>query len=168
RVTMWQDTHVLFAGITSGLSSWDGTTFLTYPATFVAVTTASSPIIVWSAGPTPRSALVPFMGISGPGIPTGAYLLGVTPTTLTLNVSATAAGTVTLTIGADAPKGTNADPNGSGVRDVAVFEGRAWLVSGNRGLIFSGPGSFTTFGLVYAGGATTMPDSVFPGPITTI
>ena len=393
RLTMWRDTHVLFAGKTSGFSSWDGLTFLTYPATFEGTTTDASSAIVWIDGPTPATGLSAGMGISGPGIPPGAVLLGVgsedlTPpgtftadavtgfptllwtggptlpgdlqpgvvitgagipanatilsvvgealtagapftvntasassqlaytggltavgdllaglrvvgagiplgatlvgvhgahleagatfaakttsaknkitwlggptdleqlvsgvlitgpgipvgtaissisgteltlskaatvtaasatltvwptltlnknatatgatvplttgptitisadatatgttvgmtvrATLTISAPATASGTGTLTIGAGAPKGTDDDPESAGPRDLAVFEGRVWLVTGNRGIIFTGPGSFTTFGLIYAGDVLTMPDSVFPGQITTI
>lgn len=393
RLTMWRDSHVLFAGKTTGYASWDGTTFLRYPATFEGTTTDTSSAIVWVDGPTPAEALVPGMAISGPGIPPGSLLLGVgsadlappgtftadtvtgfptllwtggpalptdlepgtvitgtgipanatitsvvgeelppgaqfsvntvnlssqlaytgglTPaadllaglrvvgagiplgatlvgvhgvhleagapfaaattvnknkitwldgpttlerlvsglvitgpgvpvgttiktisgseltlsknttataasavltvwptltlsknatatgtnvslttgptitlsadatatgttvamtvrTTMTLDRPATASGTVTLTIGAGAPKGTLDDPESAGPRDVAVFEGKVWLVSGNRGLIFTGAGSFTSFGAIYTGGTATMPDSVFPGQITTI
>lgn len=394
RVTMWRDTHVLFAGKTTGLSSWDGTTFLTYPATFEGTTTDTSSAIVWVDGPTPAEALSAGMAISGPGIPPGSFLLAVGseglapagtftadvvalfptllwtagptaasdlepgtvvagtgipaaatidsvvgetlaaaapftvntvnassqlaytggltaaadlmaglrvvgtgipvgatlvgvngahldvgaqfaakttnlknvitwlggPTdlaalvsgllvtgpgipagttiktisgaditlsknatataasvtvtawpTLTLSANATATamgvavrtgptirltadatatgtavtmtgratltlgpgpatatGTVTLTIGAGCPKGTAVDPESPGPRDVATFEGRAWLVVGNRGIITTGPGTFTSFGPVYAGQSINMPDSVFPGQITTI
>jgi hypothetical protein len=402
RVTMWRDTHVLFAGVTTGFSSWDGRTFLTYPATFQGTSVDGSTVMTWVAGPTPASALISGMAISGPGLPAGTTVLALTggdvaapatfladavagspaliwtagPTlattlkpglgitgpgiaagttitavgadwmaagttftantvagspylawtggfaaaqinpshrvigagipaintivgdnanwltpgstllvnltagsatatlvdggsipvreapfyapgvvltgagipagtvttsvvgdTLTLSQQATATasgvlltvyptfvlsvnatatatgvtltigpviyltapptttsptgtftvvqaitlsatatttsvaippGTGLFTIGAGAPKGTNVDPNGAGPRDIAAFEGRIWLILGNRGWIFSGPGSFTTFESVYAGGADSMPDSVFPGNITTL
>jgi hypothetical protein len=111
----------------------------------------------------------PTILISANATATGSTVTLTVRTTLTIGPGpATASGTVTLTIGAGAPRGTVADPESAGPRDIAVFEGRAWLVSGNRGLIYTGPGSFTAFGLIYAGDTASMPDSVFPGQITTI
>ena len=122
--------------------------------------TATATGIAVTTGPT--------ITISQNATATGSATTMTVQATITLSNSATASGTVTLTIGAGAPKGTEADPESQGPRDVAVFEGRAWLVSGPRGLIYTGPGSFTSFSAAYAGGAITMPDSVFPGQITTI
>lgn len=206
-------------------------THLAVGSTFLAQTTSAKATITWLGGPTTLARLISGILITGPGIPTGttiktisgttitlsktatataasvtmtvgptltlsknatatatgvtlttgptitlsvnatATAAGVTMTvvpTMTMNSPATASGTVTLTIGAGAPKGSADDPESAGPRDVAVFESRVWLVVGNRGIIFSGPGGFTSFGGIYAGGVHVMPDSVFPGQITTI
>jgi hypothetical protein len=127
-------------------------------ATATGVTMTIGPVLVLSTVPTATSAAATL---------SVQQALTVSATATSTSV-AVPPGTGLFTIGAGAPKGTTVDPNGKGPRDIAAFEGRVWLVSGNRGLIFSGPGSFTTFESVYAGGATTMPDSVFPGNITTI
>jgi len=121
-------------------------------ATASAVTVTTGPTIVLSANAT----------ATGTGV-----VMTLKPTLILIN-SATASGTVTLTIGANVPKGTLADPESAGPRDLAAFEGRLWLVSGPRGFIYSGPGSFTQWGPAYSSFASTMPDSSFPGPITTI
>jgi hypothetical protein len=160
RVALWRDTHVLFADPVKGIASWDGTTFVAYPGTFTASTTNTLTTITWTGGTVPASALVAGMSISGAGIPTGTTILSVSGTTITISASATAtAAGVTMTVGTGAP---------GSARDLAVFEGRLWLVTGTRGLAFSGPGSFTTFETVYAGGAAVLTDPVFLGQITTI
>jgi len=142
-------------------------------ATAASVGLTSSPTITLGKNATVTATLVSML--TGPTVTLsqnatatgGAVTLTVQPT-LTLSNAATADGTVTLTIAEGCPKGTDADPESAGPRDLAVFEGRLWLVTGPRGIVFSGPGSFTLFGPTYAGSATTMPDSIFPGAITTI
>lgn len=161
RVAMWRDTHVLFGDPTKGLASWDGTTFIKYPttATFTMTTTIATTTATWTAGPVPASALVAGMTISGANLAAGTVIVAVVGTTITLSINATATGSMTATIGAAAP---------TSVRDLDVFEGRVWLVTGTRGIAFSGPGSFTGFETIYAGGATVLTDPVFKGEIVRI
>jgi hypothetical protein len=158
RLAMWRDTHVLFADPTKGVASWDGTTFVKYPATFTATLTSGTTTITWTAG-TAASALIAGMGLKGTGIAAGTTILSVVGTTITISANATASGSQTITVGTGAP---------TSARDIEVFEGRVWLVTGTRGLTFSGPGSFTTFETIYSGGAAILTDSVFQGEITAI
>jgi hypothetical protein len=142
-------------------------------ATAASVTLTTGPTLTLSVNATATATGVPAttgptITISANATATGSAAAMTVKPTLTLLNSATASGTVTLTIGTGAPKGTLLEPEAQGPRDVAVFGGRIWLVSGPRGIIFSGPTSFTAFQSVYAGGALVMPDSVFPGQITTI
>lgn len=159
RVAVWRDTHVLFADPVKGYASWDGTTFVVYPATFTADVTDTLTTITWVGGPTPAAALVAGMSIAGSGIPANSTIIAVVGTTITISADATAttAG-ATITVGTGAPLTP---------RDIAVFEGRVWLLTSSRGFVFSGPGSFTAFELGYAGGVSVLTDPVFPGQITT-
>jgi len=160
RLTTWQDTHILFADPTTGFSSWDGTTFVTYPATFAATEIIGNAVITWTAGPIPNAAIVPGMSLKGTGIPAGTFVLSVVGAAITMSANAVApGGAQTITVGTGAP---------TSARDIAVFEGRVWLVTGNRGITFSGPGSFTAFETVYAAGSTVLIDPSFPGAITRI
>ena len=52
--------------------------------------------------------------------------------------------------------------------DVAVFEGRAWLVTASRTITFTAPNSFTDFTASNGGGSTTIADSAFTGEITRL
>lgn len=166
------------AGIPAGttISAISGTELtLSKNATATAATTPLTvgPTLTLSANATATATAVPIttgptITISANATATGTATVMTVKATLTLRSPATASGTVTLTIGAGAPKGTIEDPESAGVRDLAVFEGRVWLVSGNRGILATGQGSFTTFGSVYASITHSMPDSVFPGQITTI
>jgi hypothetical protein len=159
RLTMWRDSHLLFVSPSKGYASWDGTAFIKYPGTFTASTTNASSVLTWTGGTIPAASVVAGMGVAGTGIPAGTTVLSTAGSSITMTNAATATGSITVTVGTSAP---------TSCRDVAVFEGRVWLVTGNRGITFTGPGSFTTFETVYAGGATTMPDSVFPGAITRL
>jgi hypothetical protein len=160
RATLWRDTHVLFADPVKGYASWDGTTFILYPGTFVATVTNGLTTITVTGGTIPASALVPGMDVSGTGIPAGSTILSVVGSTVTITATATASNSgVTVTVGTGAP---------TTPRDLAVFEGRVWLVTGTRGLTFTGPGSFTAFSTVNAGGTAVLTDPVFLGQITTI
>jgi len=142
-------------------------------ATAASVTLTTGPTLTLSKNATATAAGValttgPTIELSAKATATGTAVVLTMQPTFIMRFNATATGTITVTVGAGVPEGTLADSESAGPRDVAVFEGRVWLVLGPRGLVFSGPGSFTAFGPVYAGQATTMPDSVFPGPITTI
>src|SRR5262245_13272246 len=155
RLTVWEDGPVLFADPVVGYFIWDGTTFQQLPRSFPGDTASGSPIITNIPS---TLGLVPGMHVSGAGIPVGTTILTVdtaTQITLTNNATATATG-VTLTVGAGAP---------TSCRDVAVFEGRVWLIVGLRSIQFSAPGSYTDFSIADGAGTTTIPDSVFVGKI---
>jgi hypothetical protein len=49
--------------------------------------------------------------------------------------------------------------------DIAVFEGRVWIVTGSRSIEFSEPDSYTNFAVTGGAGTATVADSVFPGKI---
>lgn len=160
RIAVWRDTHVLFADPVNGYASWDADEeqFVQYPAHFTADTVNASSTITWTGG-IPAAAIVAGMGVSGAGIPVGTTILSAIGTTIVLSANATAtASGVDITIGTGAP---------STPREIEVFEGRVWLITSTRGFQFTGPGSFTTFETVYAGGVATITDPVFPGQITT-
>lgn len=53
-------------------------------------------------------------------------------------------------------------------RDIAVFEGRAWLLTATRTITFTAPNSFTDFTAGNGGGSTTIADAAFPGQITRL
>jgi len=157
RLTMWRDTHVLFIDPTKGYASWDGTNFVQYPGTITVTLTTGVTTGTWTAG-IPAAALVPGMGVDSAGnLTAGTTILSVVGTTITFSANALATGSKVLNIGTGAPT--------SG-RDIAVFEARAWIVTGTRGIAFTGPGSFTNFATVYSGGATVITDPVFQGQIT--
>lgn len=161
RMAVWRDTHVLFADPVEGYASWDADEeiFVKYPATFEADTVNTDSEITWVNGPLPAEAIVAGMSISGAGIPVGTTVLGRIGNVITLSAAATAtAAAADMTIGVGAPLTP---------REIEVFEGRVWLITSSRGFAFTGPGSFTAFETVYAGGVATITDPVFPGAITT-
>jgi hypothetical protein len=159
RLAVWEDGPVIFADPAHGVFLWDGSTFLPLPHSVTGDTTSGSAVIT-NIGST--LGLAAGMGITGAGIPPGAEILSVdSPTQLTLDRNATATATgVTFTTGTGIPI--------TGARDVAVFQGRVWLLVGLRSIVFSAPGSYTDFTASSGGGVTTIPDSVFVGSITRL
>lgn len=156
RVTMWQDTPVLFGDPTKGYFSWDGTYFNKYPIALTGTTSNGSPIVTAIAPTT--NGLVAGMAITGTGIPVGTTILSVDSATqihLSANATASNAGTA-LTVGANAP---------TTVYDLATFEGRVWLVSAKRGITFTAPASYTDFATADAAGTVAISDSAFQGAI---
>ncbi len=59
------------------------------------------------------------------------------------------------------------DANKTG-RDVAVFEGRAWLLTGSRTYTFSEPNHYADFTAAGGAGTATLTDSAFPGKVTRL
>ena len=66
-----------------------------------------------------------------------------------------------------ASTGTNVSTISSALTatDIAVFEGRAWLVTGSRTITFTAPDNYTEFAAAAGSGSATVTDSVFPGKI---
>lgn len=53
-------------------------------------------------------------------------------------------------------------------RGLAVFEGRAWLLSASRSITFTAPNTFDDFTAASGAGVVTITDSAFPGEITEL
>lgn len=158
RITVWEDTPLLIGDPTKGYFSWDCTTLIKYPLALTGDTHTNAIIDAIAPGTT---GLMPGMAISGPGIVAGSTILTVdsgVKITLDRNTTATAAG-VAVTIGAGAP---------TSVRDLAVFEGRVWLVTASRTISYTAPASYTDFRTVTGAGAAQIPDSIFVGSITRL
>lgn len=158
RLTVWEDGPVLFGDPTKGYFTWDGTTFLHYPFTIVGDVHNGTPIIDNIASTT---GLAPGMGISGTHLAAGTEILTVdSATQITVSINGTGNdAAATLTIGAGAP---------TSVRDLAVFEGRVWLISALRAITFSSPNSYADFSSATGSGTAAIPDSVFVGSITRL
>jgi hypothetical protein len=157
RLTTWEDGPVLFGDPTKGYFTWDGTTFLSYPFTFTGDTHTSTTI----DNITDTTGLAAGMGLSAADLPPGTEIETVVSThAITITNAATGSNSSeVITVGAGAP---------TSVRDLAVFEGRVWLVSALRALTFSAPGSYADFSSASGSGTTSIPDSAFIGSITRI
>lgn len=160
RVTVWEDTPLLIGDPTKGYFSWDGITLLHYPVAFTGHLTITSPVIDTIVPNT--TGLAVGMGVSGTSIPSGARILSVdsaTQITMDKNATANHAAPFAFTVGAGAP---------TSVRDLAVFEGRVWLVTASRTISYTAPGSYADFAVVAGAGAAQIPDSIFVGSITRL
>jgi hypothetical protein len=157
RLTTWEDGPVLFGDPTKGYFTWDGTTFLSYPFTFTGDTHGTTTI----DNITSTTGLAPGMGVTAADIPPGTQIEVITSmTAITITNAATGTNSSeVITVGAGAP---------TSVRDLAVFEGRVWLVSALRAITFSAPNSFADFNSASGSGTASIPDSAFVGSITRI
>lgn len=170
RVTVQEDTPLLIIDPVKGYFSWDGTTLLKYPVAFTGHLTTASPVIDTivpnTTGLKPGMA-ISTSGVPANGIPAGAEILTVnSPTQVTMDRNATAnhAAPFAFQIGFGAPT--------SG-RDIAVFEGRVWIITASRTITFTAPpsllgGSYTQFSAAAGAGSARIPDSIFIGSITRL
>lgn len=157
RVDTWRTDLVLFGSRTRGYASWDGTTFLTYPFTRTGTTTNGSPVVTNVS----TTGLRPGLAVVASTIPSGRRILTVdSATQFTMDGTATGTGTgVTLTFGSGAP---------TEARDLAVFEDRVWIVSADRTITWTAPGSWADWATVNASGSVTVGDTAFEGSITRL